>query len=35
MKKAAEHAVKDHGYKEQDIMTSEMKEKIKSHIRQS
>ena len=29
MKKAAEHAVKDHGYKEQDIMTSEMKEKIK------
>ena len=33
MKKAAEHAVRDHGYSEQDIMTPEMKEKIKSHIR--
>jgi predicted small metal-binding protein len=35
MKKAAEHAVKDHGYNEQDIMTPEMKEKIKSHMRRS
>jgi predicted small metal-binding protein len=35
MKNAAEHAVKDHGYTEQDIMTPEMKEKIKSHIRKS
>jgi predicted small metal-binding protein len=35
MKNAAEHAVKDHGYKEEDIMTPEMKEKIKSHIRKS
>jgi predicted small metal-binding protein len=33
MKNAAEHAVKDHGYTEQEIMTLEMKEKIKSHIR--
>jgi predicted small metal-binding protein len=33
MKNAEYHAVKDHGYKQEDIMTSEMKEKIKSHIR--
>jgi predicted small metal-binding protein len=33
MKEAAEHAVKDHGYKEEEIMTPEMKEKIRSHIR--
>jgi predicted small metal-binding protein len=35
MKNAAEHAVKDHGYTEEDIMTPEMKEMIKSHIRKS
>jgi len=35
MKKAAEHAVTDHGYKEEDVMTSEMKEKIRSHIKSS
>jgi predicted small metal-binding protein len=35
MKNAAEHAVKDHGYTEQDIMTPDMKEKIKSHMRNS
>jgi predicted small metal-binding protein len=35
MKNAAEHAVKGHGYKEEEIMTPEMKEKIKSHIRKS
>jgi predicted small metal-binding protein len=29
MKNAGEHAVKDHGYKEEDIMTPEMKEKNK------
>ena len=33
MKKVAEHAVKDHGYTEEDIMTPEMKDRIKSHIR--
>jgi predicted small metal-binding protein len=33
MKNAAEHAVKDHRYKEEDIMTPEMQEKIKSHVR--
>jgi predicted small metal-binding protein len=35
MKNAAEHAVKDHGYTEEDIMTAEMKERIKSHIHKS
>jgi predicted small metal-binding protein len=33
MKNAAEHAVKDHGYKQEDIMTPEMQEMIKSHVR--
>jgi len=33
IKNAAEHAVKDHGYKEEEIMSPEMKEKIKSYIR--
>ncbi|HEX7207750.1 MAG TPA: DUF1059 domain-containing protein [Nitrososphaeraceae archaeon] len=35
MKNAGEHAVKDHGYKQEDIMTPEMKEKIRQHIRSS
>ena len=35
MKNAEEHAVKDHGYKQEDIMTPEMKEKIRQHIRRS
>jgi predicted small metal-binding protein len=35
MKNAGEHAVKDHGYKEEDIMTPEMKEKIRQHIRRT
>jgi predicted small metal-binding protein len=35
MKNAGEHAVKDHGYKEEEIMTPEMKEKIRQHIRRS
>ncbi len=35
MKNAGEHAVKDHGYKQEDIMTPEMKEKIIQHIRRS
>ena len=33
MKNAAEHAVKDRGYKQEDIMTPEMQEMIKSHMR--
>ena len=35
MKNAGEHAVKDHGYKQEDIMTPEIKEKIRQHIRRS
>ena len=35
MKNAGEHAVKDHGYKQEDIMTPEMKEKIRQHIRRT
>lgn len=35
MKNAGEHAVKDHGYKQEEIMTPEMKEKIRQHIRRS
>jgi predicted small metal-binding protein len=35
MKNAAKHAVKDHGYTEQDIMTPEMNDRIKSHIRKT
>ena len=35
MKNAGEHAVKDHGYKQEDIMTPEMKEKIRQHIHRS
>jgi len=35
MKDAARHAVKDHGYKEEDIMKPELVEKIKAHIRKS
>jgi predicted small metal-binding protein len=33
LKKAAEHAVSYHGYKEQEIMTPEMQQNIKSHIK--
>jgi predicted small metal-binding protein len=32
LKKAAEHAVNDHGYKEEEIMTPEMQQDIRSHI---
>jgi predicted small metal-binding protein len=33
LKKAAEHAVNDHGFKEAEIMTPEMQQNIKSHIK--
>jgi predicted small metal-binding protein len=33
LKKAAEHAVTDHGYKEEEIMTPEIQQNIKSHIK--
>ncbi len=32
MKNAAEHTVRERGYKEEDIMTPEMKNKIKSRL---
>ena len=35
MKDAGQHAVRDHGYKEEEIMTPEMKEKIRSPIKRS
>lgn len=35
MKDAGQHTVRDHGYKEEEIMTPEMKEKIRSHIKRS
>jgi predicted small metal-binding protein len=35
LKNSAEHAVKGHGYVEEDIMTPKMKNKIKSYIRKS
>jgi predicted small metal-binding protein len=34
-KNAGEHAMKGHGYKQEDIMTPEMKDKIRSHIHKS
>jgi hypothetical protein len=35
MNNSREDALKDHGYKQEDIMTPEMKEKIRQHIRRS
>ncbi len=35
MKNAEEHAMKDHGYKPEDLMTPELREKIRSHIKSS
>jgi predicted small metal-binding protein len=35
MKDAGEHAVKDHSYKKEDIMTPELQEKIRAHIRRT
>jgi len=35
MKSAEEHAMSDHGYKPEDLMTPELREKIRSHIKQS
>jgi predicted small metal-binding protein len=36
MKNAAEeHAMKDHEYKADDLMTPELREKIRSHIKRS
>jgi predicted small metal-binding protein len=35
LKDASQHALSDHGYKEEEIMSPELKDKIKSHIRKS
>jgi predicted small metal-binding protein len=35
MKTAEEHAIRDHGYKPEDLMTPELRENIKSHIKRS
>jgi predicted small metal-binding protein len=35
MKNAEQHAVQDHNYKVEEIMTPELQEKIKSHIKRS
>jgi hypothetical protein len=35
MKNAEQHAVQDHHYKLEEIMTPELQEKIKSHIKRS
>ncbi|MGB7637874.1 MAG: DUF1059 domain-containing protein [Nitrososphaeraceae archaeon] len=35
MKNAEKHAVEDHHYKLEEIMTPELQEKIKSHIKRS
>jgi predicted small metal-binding protein len=35
MKNAKQHAVQDHHYKVEEIMTPELQDKIKSHIKRS
>jgi predicted small metal-binding protein len=35
MKNAEEHAMKDHGYKTEDLMTPELRENIRSHIKRA
>ena len=35
MKNAEQHAMKDHGYKTEDLMTPDFIEKIRSHIKKS
>ena len=35
MKNAGEHAMNDHGYKTEDLMTPELRENIRSHIKRS
>jgi predicted small metal-binding protein len=35
MKNAEEHAMSDYGYKPEDLMTPELREKIRSHIKRS
>jgi predicted small metal-binding protein len=35
MKSAEEHAIRDHGYKTEDLLTPDLKEKIRSHTKRS
>jgi predicted small metal-binding protein len=35
MKNAEKHAVEDHHYKSEEIMTPELQQKIKAHIKRS
>ena len=35
MKNAEQHAMKDHGYKTEDLITPDFREKIRSHIKKS
>jgi predicted small metal-binding protein len=35
MKDARQHAVRDHGYNEEDVLKPELQEKIRSHIRRT
>jgi hypothetical protein len=35
MKTAEEHALRDYGYKTEDLITPELREKIRSHIKRS
>jgi predicted small metal-binding protein len=35
MKNAEEHAIRDHGYKTEDLMTPELRDNIRSHIKGS
>jgi predicted small metal-binding protein len=35
MKNAEEHAMRDHGYKPEDLMTPELRDNIRSHIKRS
>ena len=35
MKNAKEHAMRDHGYKVDDLMTPQLRSKIRSHIKRS
>jgi predicted small metal-binding protein len=35
IRKNEEHAMKDHGYKTEDLMSPELRENIRSHIKKS
>jgi predicted small metal-binding protein len=35
MKNAEEHSIRDHGYKPEDLMTPELRDTIRSHIKRA